>query len=151
MKTYGAYGLLICLPALAAAGLNINATWMPFAIEGTLCFIAVCLMIIAYRFATPQYVRMAHTQPIVALVYTALTASITLFCGAQLIRLIGGIFYACTFITDSNAFAYQMQYVLPNFLGGIIASFTAMVGMSFALGCFVMLPLIVVLQRVRRH
>jgi hypothetical protein len=138
---------LIIVPALSSAALNLYATQIPFAVEGTLCIVVVCLIALAYRYTAPFYVRGRESQPATTMLYSGIIASVIVFCVAQGIRLLGGIFYACTFIADSNAFAYQIQYVLPNFFGGIISSFTTMVSISFALGCCVVLPLVLYCNR----
>ncbi len=147
MRKYLTVVLLLLIPALSAAALNLYATQIPFAIEGTLLIITLCLVTIAYRYTFPFYARGAQSQPLPTAVYTSIIASVIIFCVAQGIRLFGGLLYALTFLTDTNAFAYQMQYVLPNFFGGIASSFTTMVGLSFALGSFVVLPLIAIKHR----
>lgn len=146
---YLLYMSLVGIPALCAATLNIYAPIIPFAAEGTLIIIACSATASAYIFTTPQYRSMAQTQPLRAAIYAGTIASVTIFCTAQIIRFIGGLLYALTFVSNSNAFTYQMYYVLPNFWGGITQSFTAVVGISFALGICIALPLIIMRNRTK--
>lgn len=151
MQKYLPYTALLAIPGLCAAMLNMYAPIIPFAAEGTLLIIACSAVAIAYLFTAPQYKSIARTQPLHAAIYAGMIASIVIFCAAQLIRLIGGFLYAATFVSDSNAFAYQMHYVLPNFWGGITQSFTAVVGISFALGICIALPLIIMCNRTKNQ
>lgn len=149
MKTYLLFFALLGAPALCTLLLNTYRAAIPFATEGTLAVMAISTVSIAYLCTTPYYRAMRSTQPIAAVLFAGLSASIIIFVAAQLIRLLGGLLYAATFFNDTNALAYQMHYVLPNFMGGITQSFTSVVGISFALGICITLPLIIMLNRVR--
>lgn len=149
MNKYLLYGTLIGVPALCTLLLNMYRSVIPFAAEGTLLVMAVSTVSIAYFVTTPYYRALHVTQPISAVIFAGLCTSIVVFVAAQLIRLLGGLLYAATFLNDSNALAYQMHYVLPNFLGGITQSFTSVVGISFVLGICLALPLIIMLNRTR--
>lgn len=131
---------LIGIPALCTALLNMYASMVPFLAEITISVLALCLLIVGYRYGRWGYRHQKDASPILRALYVGIVASIAVFLAAQLIRLIAGILYGLSFVTDPDALALQAYYVLPSFIGGTVTGLPFIVGVSFAMGFLVVLP-----------
>ncbi len=138
---------LIGIPALCTALLNMYASAVPFFAEITILVLAVCLLVIGYRSGLWAYRHQKNASRALRALYIGIVASIAIFLAAQLIRLVAGILYGLSFVTDPNALALQAYYVLPSFIGGTITGLPFIVGVSFAMGFLIILPAVYIRMR----
>lgn len=143
--------LLVAIPALFTTVLNLYAYAIPFLAEITIIVLGICLVMLGYRFAYGAYEQQRNASSAMRYLYTGIYGSITIFLAAQLIRLLGAILYALTFITDLNALALQARFVLPSFIGGTVTSLPFTVTASFVLGFAIVLPLILFFAHQKKH
>ena len=141
MKKYLPELVLIVTASVPLALLNLHAISFPYFAEATVIYFALSLIVIAYR-NTLAFAKPHTASTAMQLIYRGLVASIIIFISAQFIRLFAAIIYALTFLTDSQALAIQIHFVLPSFIGGTTNGFGFVVMASFFLGFAVVLPLV---------